>query len=86
MTNPVIALRLDPDLAEWLTRYASEIEVAETPAGLIPLDRSALIREVLGALRERRLYASHTPHPHVINDGSDPRFPVVVCLSPRSGR
>ena len=69
--DPVIAIRMSPELAQWVSEYAKGS------------DRSSLIRELLEALRQRRLYVSSEPAPYIPNDGSDPSNPILVCLNPK---
>ncbi len=69
--DPVVAIRMSPELAQWVSEYAKSS------------DRSSLIRELLEALRQRRLHVSSEPASYIPNDGSDPSYPVLVCLNPK---
>ena len=73
MPTPITTLRLDPALAKWAKKFARDQGVS----------RSDLIRDLLWALRERRLVVVPEPLPHLVNDGSDPRFPVSICHNPK---
>jgi hypothetical protein len=67
----LITLRLEPDLAAWASSYAGEGR------------RTALIEELLAAVRERRLLITSTPAPHDPETGADPARPVLVSLNPK---
>lgn len=71
--TPIITMRLSPDLSSWVSEYAKNLGT----------DRSTLVRELLVALRERRLVALASSAPFDINDGSDPAWPVLVCHQPK---
>ena len=68
--TPITPMRLDPELAEWVRTEAKRLGYRS---------RAALVAELLQALRGRRLVMMSTPAPHVVNDGSDPNFPVLIC-------
>lgn len=71
--NPITPFRLEPDLAQWAADYADGLGMS----------RTAVVRDLLQALRERRLVVVSEAAPHVVNDGSDPRNPVFVCHTPK---
>lgn len=70
--TPIVTMRLNPDLSSWVTEYAKNLS----------MDRSALVRELLDALRDRRLVVFASAAPHSVNNGSDPAYPVLVCHKP----
>lgn len=70
--NPVITLRLDRDTASWLDRFVEETGE----------NRTDVLRGLVQALRERRVLVAREPLPSLINDGSLPEIPVMVCLNP----
>lgn len=69
----VISLRLKHDLLAFIDQQA-ELE---------DRSRAGMVAEVFQAWRERRLELSGEPRPLIINDGSVPVCPALVCLNPR---
>lgn len=71
--SPVITLRLDRDTANWLDRFVKETGESRTD----------VVRGLVLALRGRRVFVSPEPFPLLVNDGSNPDFPVMVCHEPK---
>lgn len=77
MAKQIVAIRVEPDLLEWITSYAASYG----------WDRTRLIAEMLVALREGRLdirpRAGVSPFPvHERIPGESGDFPVLVCITP----
>ncbi len=81
-----VTMRMSPELAQWLSEYAVQFPLNpdSTDEPPIPLDRSALIRELLEALKQRRLVILPEPVSYVPNVGDNIFDPVLVCLNPKS--
>lgn len=81
----MITFRISPEEEAWLEGYREQfrncLDNPNFPER--PIRISTLMREVLLAMRSRRLVILSEPVSHIPNDGSDPSNPVLVCLNPK---
>lgn len=80
-SSQMIPMRLSPELANWAAEFAAEATWLPTYGK--KTTRTGLVRELLQAVRDRRVIIASEPAPHLINDGSDPAMPVLVCPNPK---
>lgn len=80
--SPNVSMRLSPDLVRWLEEYVETADPRPPSREYEKLNKTGLVRELLQALRERRLMIAPAAIPF-INDGSSPEYPVLVCLNPK---
>jgi len=70
--SPIVTLRLPSSLKHWFDRYTESTGHRRTD----------VIRDLLVALRERRVFVTSEPAPNFINDGSDSENPISICPDP----
>ena len=70
MAKHLITLRLEPDLL-------ARVDLRGGPG-----HRTKVIEDLLTALVERRVVIAPSPAPIEVNSGTEPEWPVLVCLKP----